>query len=174
MSAPCPSAARPIRPVVFARRVTLLRRGAPWYHRFMRFSFLIRSAALVLCCLACGFALAQNEPALAIRFPAGRSSTTVEGAVIRGERDIYSLRARAGQTMSVSVTAVERNAVFNVYAPRARIVRDKNHILDVRGTELTPSNADVPFVERSIAGRWIIPHCNSGEPGVGDVGSDVL
>ena len=113
----------------------------------MRFSFLIRSAALVLCCLACGFALAQNEPALAIRFPAGRSSTTVEGAVIRGERDIYSLRARAGQTMSVSVTAVERNAVFNVYAPRARIVRDKNHILE--GTELTPPNADV----RSWKGR---------------------
>jgi hypothetical protein len=116
----------------------------------MRFSSLTRVTALASCCLASGLALAQDEEAPSvIRFPAGRSSTTIEGAVIRGERELYSVRARAGQTMTVSVAAIERNAVFDIYAPGARIGRDEDGILDVRGTELTPPNTDV----RSWKGR---------------------
>jgi hypothetical protein len=50
-----------------------------------------------------------------VKFKKGESSATIEGAVIRGERDTYTLGAKAGQTMSVSITSVEDNAVFEIY-----------------------------------------------------------
>jgi len=50
-----------------------------------------------------------------VRFAPGTSSTTIRGAVIRGERDRYYLGAKAGQTMSVKITSIEKNAVFQIY-----------------------------------------------------------
>jgi hypothetical protein len=50
-----------------------------------------------------------------VRFAPGTSSTTIKGAVIRGERDRYYLAAKAGQTMSVKITSTEKNAVFQIY-----------------------------------------------------------
>lgn len=50
-----------------------------------------------------------------IRFPRGSNSTTVSGAVVRGERDKYILGAREGQTMTVRIRSVEDNAVFQIY-----------------------------------------------------------
>jgi hypothetical protein len=55
-----------------------------------------------------------------MRFPRGSNSTVVEGAVIRGDRDRYMLAARAGQTMTVSITSLEDNAVFQIYQPGAK------------------------------------------------------
>jgi hypothetical protein len=50
-----------------------------------------------------------------VRFARGTSSTTIRGAVIRGERDRYLVGARAGQTMTVKITSLEKNAVFQIY-----------------------------------------------------------
>lgn len=50
-----------------------------------------------------------------VRFARGTSSTTIRGAVIRGDRDRYLVGARAGQTMTVKVTSLEKNAVFQIY-----------------------------------------------------------
>jgi hypothetical protein len=103
----------------------------------------MRVSALILCCLASSLVLAQDQTApTAIRFPSGQAGTTIEGAVIRGERDLYSLDARAGQTMTVAVTSSERNAVFQIYAPGVRI-RHTEDGYDFQGTELTPANSDV-------------------------------
>jgi hypothetical protein len=52
-----------------------------------------------------------------IRFPAGKSSTTVEAGIVRTELGCYRFSARAGQTLQVSVTSQESNAVFQVYRP---------------------------------------------------------
>jgi hypothetical protein len=52
-----------------------------------------------------------------IRFPRGSNSTTISGAVVRGERDRYILGAREGQTMTVRIRSVEDNAVFQIYFP---------------------------------------------------------
>lgn len=52
-----------------------------------------------------------------IRFAPGASSGTVSGAVVRGERDVYTLAARKGQHMEVRVTSPEDNAVFQILAP---------------------------------------------------------
>ena len=54
-----------------------------------------------------------------IRFASGKSNAKVSGAVIRGERDLYSLGATAGQTMTVTIKALEDNAVFQIYQPGA-------------------------------------------------------
>lgn len=55
-----------------------------------------------------------NRP---IRFASGASSGSVEGTVIRGDRDVYTLDARKGQRMTVTITSEEDNAVFQLYPP---------------------------------------------------------
>lgn len=55
-----------------------------------------------------------------IRFAPGASSAEVRGAVIRGERALYTLEARAGQRLTLRVAAPEGNAAFQLYAPGAR------------------------------------------------------
>jgi len=54
-----------------------------------------------------------------IRFARGAWRVTISGAVIRGERSLYSVDAKAGQRLTVNVSAVENNAVFQLYAPGA-------------------------------------------------------
>lgn len=56
-------------------------------------------------------------PPAPIHFTPGTSSGKVSGAVIRGERDFYSLGAKAGQKMTVTIKALEDNAVFQIYQP---------------------------------------------------------
>lgn len=50
-----------------------------------------------------------------VRFARGTSSTTIRGGVMRGDRDRYLVGARAGQTMTVKITSLEKNAVFQIY-----------------------------------------------------------
>ena len=54
-----------------------------------------------------------------IRFGRGRTTAVLKGAIVRGEDDRYKLRARKGQTMSVHITSVENNAVFEIFAPNS-------------------------------------------------------
>jgi len=54
---------------------------------------------------------------VAVRFGKGKSSASYNSAVIRGERDVYELRANGGQQMSVSITSEEDNAVFQIEGP---------------------------------------------------------
>ncbi len=55
-----------------------------------------------------------------IRMAQGASKATVEGAVVRGERTLYTLDLEAGQLLTLGVASVEDNAVFQLYAPGAR------------------------------------------------------
>ena len=50
-----------------------------------------------------------------VKFTPGSDSALLAGSVVRGERDQYFLTAKAGQKMEVSITAVEKNAVFSIY-----------------------------------------------------------
>ena len=49
-----------------------------------------------------------------LRFARGKSSTVVSGAVVRGDRDTYTLGARAGQILGVKIASNEKNAVFQI------------------------------------------------------------
>jgi hypothetical protein len=78
----------------------------------------LRGALAVV--FACSFALSSlvaQGVKQKIQFQRGSSSATVKGAVVRGDRDRYYVGARKGQTMSVKITSVEDNAVFQVYLP---------------------------------------------------------
>lgn len=63
----------------------------------------------------------KDEPK-EIKFKRGRSSSTVEGAIVRGTTNQYFLKAGAGQWMEVQISSVENNAVFDlaVYKNRSR------------------------------------------------------
>jgi len=52
-----------------------------------------------------------------VRLPTSGRAVTVRGAVVRGDRDLYTLRALAGERLTVHVTAREHNAVFQIIGP---------------------------------------------------------
>jgi hypothetical protein len=88
-------------------------------------SYMIRSIrwtrALSLGFLVLMMLLAVSSASFAkdqtLQFPAGQTGTTVQGAVIRGEQEVYKVTAKAGQTLSVQITSLEENAVFQIYLP---------------------------------------------------------
>ncbi|GMU58116.1 MAG: hypothetical protein AMXMBFR33_72620 [Candidatus Xenobia bacterium] len=67
--------------------------------------------------LAAGLCLAAPTLAEEIRFRPGADSATVQGAVIRGERDTYTIGAGEGQKIWIRLTSLESNAVFDLYSP---------------------------------------------------------
>jgi hypothetical protein len=52
-----------------------------------------------------------------IRFAVGPLDVELSGAVIRGERDRYSLSMLAGEILDVQITSLEGNAVFSILGP---------------------------------------------------------
>lgn len=61
----------------------------------------------------------------AVQFAPGSFGTTIVSAVIRGDRDVYILRALAGQRMTLSIGSMEDNAVFDVLSPGKRLLVDE-------------------------------------------------
>ncbi len=57
-----------------------------------------------------------------VQFAPGTSSTVLENAVIRGERDVYMLAARANQVMTLSINALEDNARMDVESPSGALL----------------------------------------------------
>jgi hypothetical protein len=71
-----------------------------------------------------------------IFFARGSSSGTAGGHVLRGERALYSLKAAAGQTLTVTITTPDDNAVFQIYQPDTAIGRDADGLLEFKGPAL--------------------------------------
>lgn len=90
---------------------------------------------MVLATFIAGSSIAE-EMAKEIKFPKGSSGTTIDGSVIRGDRDIYYLAAKAGQKMTVSISSIEKNAVFQIYQPGTSITKDQDGIIDLNGKSL--------------------------------------
>lgn len=59
-----------------------------------------------------------------IQFPRGESSAKVSGAVIRGESDVYTLGAKENQTMNLSISSTEANAVFKLVDPNGNTLAE--------------------------------------------------
>lgn len=68
----------------------------------------------------------QSAPTYAntqrVEFAPGTSSTVVSNAVVRGDRDLYVLKAQESQVMVLSITAVEDNAVFDLVSPDGKVL----------------------------------------------------
>lgn len=58
---------------------------------------------------------AQTGKRKTVRFARGKSSIVLKGEVVRGTEDRYIVGAKAGQTMKVKITSLEKNANFTVY-----------------------------------------------------------
>src|ERR1700761_7319379 len=71
-----------------------------------------------------------------IFFARGSSSGTVGGHVLRGDRALYSLKAAAGQTLTVTLTTPDDNAVFQIYEPDTAVGRDADGLLEFKGPAL--------------------------------------
>jgi hypothetical protein len=61
--------------------------------------------------------IAQRSRTRRIKFASGEVSAILKDSVIRGTRDIYVLDAQKGQVMTVKISSVEKNAVFDILAP---------------------------------------------------------
>jgi hypothetical protein len=61
----------------------------------------------------------------AIRFAANAFSGQAADAVIRGERDLYTVDANEGQALDVLLTSLEDNAVFTLQSPGGEIIIDE-------------------------------------------------
>lgn len=62
---------------------------------------------------------AANDTLRVLQFSAGASSATVDGSVVRGDTDVWSFSANAGQEADITVTSTEDNAAFSVFVPPA-------------------------------------------------------
>lgn len=110
-------------------------------------------AALAFLVLSCGTAVAAEPvpPPKPIYFATGSTRGTAGGHVVRGARDLYSLKALKGQLMTVTLTAPDDNAVFQIYAPGTAIERDDDGLLAFKGTALPGAG------EGNDATRWSGP-----------------
>ena len=71
-----------------------------------------------------------------IFFATGSTRGMAGGHVQRGARDLYSLTASAGQSMTVTLTTPDDNAVFQIYEPGTTLGRDADGVLEFHGTTL--------------------------------------
>lgn len=83
-----------------------------------------------------------------IFFASGSSRGTIGGHVMRGQHDLYSLTAAAGQIMTVTITAPDDNATFQIYEPGTTIGRDADGSLEFKGKALRA------VIEGEITTRW--------------------
>ena len=83
-----------------------------------------------------------------IFFSTGSTRGSTGGHVLRGSRDLYSVKATKGQIMTVTITAPDDNAVFQIYEPGTEIGRDADGLLQFTGKAL--SHAD----DGDDATRW--------------------
>lgn len=87
-------------------------------------------------------AVPQGDEQPEIRFARGAIDSTIRGAVIRGDRDIYPISAGADQTMTVRIESLEDNAVFQIFPPGATYHRDDDNVWTFRGAALRGSDGD--------------------------------
>jgi hypothetical protein len=98
-------------------------------------------ASLLACsALFAGSALAQAvvtlPPMSAITFAPGSTTSTTAGQIAPGGRNVYYVLAKAGQTLSVSVSSTAASITFQVYPPDATLAKGADGVALVTGRAL--------------------------------------
>jgi hypothetical protein len=89
-----------------------------------------------------------------IKFARGKSSATVSNAVIRGDRDTYIVGARAEQMMTVKITSLEKNAVFQIEDPNGEYLQDAGEEDDATSvTNSLPETGDYRIIVGGTRGN---------------------
>jgi hypothetical protein len=103
----------------------------------------LATGALLLLALAFGGIVSADGSTKRIKFAKGKSSGTYSGAVIRGDEDTFIVGAGGGQRMTVSITALEHNAVFQIAGPDGNYLPNAGDTDDQTSWNGTlPSNGD--------------------------------
>jgi hypothetical protein len=99
--------------------------------------------------------VAQRSRVKRIQFAPGASSGAVEDAVERGTRNIYLVGASKGQTLTVKITSIENNAVFDVAAPSGKIGQQRRLLLREASewTTVLPASGDYQIIVGSTRGN---------------------
>jgi hypothetical protein len=113
-------------------------------------------AAVLFCMASAVYAEGVKKE---IRFPRGKSSTTIEESVLLSERDVYFLTANAKQTLEIKISSVEDNAVFEVYTPGSTVA-EKDGLTEVNG-ETLPGAGDTEEIRSwkgvlPVSGKYVI------------------
>ena len=89
-----------------------------------------------------------------IRFAKGKHSATVSNSVVRGDRDTYIAGAGAAQTMTVKITSLEDNAVFQIEAPNGEFLDGAGETDDaMEFTGELPSKGDYKIIVGGTRGN---------------------
>ena len=89
-----------------------------------------------------------------VKFAKGKSSITLSNAVIRGELDTYILGARVGQRITVKVTALEKNAAFQIKGPDGDYLEGAGEMDDATSVTVTlPQNGDYRIIVGGTRGN---------------------
>ena len=89
-----------------------------------------------------------------VRFAKGKSSTTLSNSVIRGDRDTYILKAKAGQRLTVKVTALEDNAAFQIEGPNGAYVDGAGDMDDAASVSVRlPESGDYSIIVGGTRGN---------------------
>jgi len=68
---------------------------------------------------------AKGDRVERIRFARGANAASVSTSVVRGTRDTFLVAANRRQTMTVSITSLEKNAVFDIQGPNGQIIKQE-------------------------------------------------
>jgi len=89
-----------------------------------------------------------------LKFAKGKSSATVSGAVIRGDRDTYIIGAKERQMMTVKITSAEKNAVFQIKDANGEYLQDAGEEDDATAlTSDLPSTGDHEIIVGGTRGN---------------------
>ena len=81
-------------------------------------------------------AVVTLPPMSTITFAPGSTVSTVAGQMAPGGRNVYYVPAKAGQTLSVSVTSTANGITFQVYRPDATLAKGADGLAMVTGQTL--------------------------------------
>lgn len=90
-----------------------------------------------------------------VKFQKGQSAATYEGGVVRGDRDYYLAKATKNQTMKVTITSEEDNAVFQIKDTKTgkylRGAADGDDAMEFNGS--LPSTGDYKIIVGGTRGN---------------------
>lgn len=84
-----------------------------------------------------------------VQFQPGTSAAVLTEALVRGDRQIYQLRAQGGQQMILNISAVEENAVFDLISPSGRVLMREGR----RETILLPETGEYQVIVGGTRGN---------------------
>ena len=78
----------------------------------------------------------------------------MSNSLVRGDRDTYIVGARAGQRMTVRITALEKNAVFQIEGPDGSFLKGAGEMDDATSvTVRLPGSGDYRIVVGGTRGN---------------------